>query len=357
MPDGGAARAPRLVLLGRRPPGARDPGRVPARPVPQPGQPRGARATTGPEIWRQTAGRITHFVAGIGTGGTITGVGRYLKAQNPDVQIVGADPEGSVYSGGTGRPYLVEGIGEDFWPTTYDPSRRRPLGDGERPRLVPHARGGSRARRASSSAARAAPRCARRSWSARELGPDDVVVVLLPDSGRGYLSKIFNDEWMADYGFLRAERPVAGDVLDAQGAPTVPTLVHVTPTRRCATRSRCCASSACRSSCQRTTEPPLAAEEVVGARRTSVELMDRAFRDPAVLDRPVGEVMGAAAADGRRSASRSTSSSSASSTRASVLVLDGGHPIGVLTPLRRARRSSRHGARRREPGAVSRRAA
>src|SRR4051812_30307216 len=77
--------------------------------------------STGPEIWRQTAGRVTHFVAGIGTGGTITGVGRYLKAQNPDVQIVGADPEGSVYSGGSGRPYLVEGVGEDFWPTTYDP--------------------------------------------------------------------------------------------------------------------------------------------------------------------------------------------------------------------------------------------
>ena len=78
--------------------------------------------TTGPEIWRQTAGRVTHFVAGIGTGGTISGIGRYLKSQNPDVQIVGADPEGSVYSGGSGRPYLVEGIGEDFWPTTYDPS-------------------------------------------------------------------------------------------------------------------------------------------------------------------------------------------------------------------------------------------
>ena len=78
--------------------------------------------STGPEIWRQTAGRITHFVAGIGTGGTITGVARYLKRMNPDVQIIGADPEGSVYSGGTGRPYLVEGVGEDFWPPTYDPS-------------------------------------------------------------------------------------------------------------------------------------------------------------------------------------------------------------------------------------------
>src|SRR3954447_1856314 len=79
-------------------------------------------ASTGPELWRQTAGRITHFVAGVGTGGTITGVGRYLKSQNPDVQVIGADPAGSVYSGGSGRPYLVEGIGEDFWPTTYDPT-------------------------------------------------------------------------------------------------------------------------------------------------------------------------------------------------------------------------------------------
>src|SRR6266567_3621163 len=87
-----------------------------------PANPAAHEATTGPEIWRQTAGRVTHFVAGIGTGGTITGVGRFLKSQNPAVQIVGADPEGSVYSGGGGRPYLVEGIGEDFWPSTYDRS-------------------------------------------------------------------------------------------------------------------------------------------------------------------------------------------------------------------------------------------
>src|SRR6476659_7132760 len=78
--------------------------------------------STGPELWQQTAGRITHFVAGVGTGGTITGVARYLKSQNPAIQIIGADPAGSVYSGGSGRPYLVEGVGEDFWPETYDPS-------------------------------------------------------------------------------------------------------------------------------------------------------------------------------------------------------------------------------------------
>jgi cystathionine beta-synthase len=87
-----------------------------------PNNPAAHAATTGPEIWEQTAGRVTHFVAGIGTGGTISGVGGALKALNPDIRIIGADPEGSVYSGGLGRPYLVEGIGEDFWPATYDPS-------------------------------------------------------------------------------------------------------------------------------------------------------------------------------------------------------------------------------------------
>src|SRR5207237_1415551 len=85
-----------------------------------PDNPRSHYENTGPEIWRQTEGRITHFVTGMGTGGTISGVGRYLKEQNPQIQVVGADPAGSVYSGGTGRPYLVEGVGEDFWPSTYD---------------------------------------------------------------------------------------------------------------------------------------------------------------------------------------------------------------------------------------------
>src|SRR5690606_23823881 len=186
--------------------------------------------TTGPEIWEQTSGRVTHFVAGVGTGGTISGIGRYLKeASSGKVSIIGADPEGSVYSGGTGRPYLVEGVGEDFWPETYDRTicdeiikvsdkdsfevtRRLAREEGL---LV----GGS-----SGMAVAAALEVA------RQAGPDDVIVVLMPDGGRGYLSKIFNDEWMAKYGFLSstsAESTVADVLAGKTGG--MPEMVHVHP--------------------------------------------------------------------------------------------------------------------------------
>ncbi len=181
--------------------------------------------STGPEIWRQTAGRITHFVAGIGTGGTISGVGQYLKSQNPAVQVIGADPEGSVYSGGDGRPYLVEGIGEDFWPDTYDRSvvdRVVPVSDRDSfltARRVTREEGiligGSGGTAV---------------WAAleigKELGPDHVVVLIIPDSGRGYLSKVYDDDWMADYGFLSALGNTVGDILHRKPAD-LPALVHV----------------------------------------------------------------------------------------------------------------------------------
>ena len=194
-----------------------------------PANPRSHYEETGPELWKQTGGRVTHFVAGVGTGGTISGVGKYLKEQGP-VRIIGADPEGSVYSGGTGRPYLVEGVGEDFWPATYDRAvcdevievsdsdsfemtRRLAREEGL---LV----GGS-----CGMAVVAALEVARRA------GPDDVIVVLLPDGGRGYLSKIFNDQWMARYGFLSTgggEATVATLLENKSGA--MPPLVHVHPT-------------------------------------------------------------------------------------------------------------------------------
>ncbi len=168
-----------------------------------PANPAAHERSTGPELWRQTAGRITHLVASIGTGGTISGVGRYLKAQNPDVQIIGADPEGSVYSGGQGRPYLVEGIGEDFWPATYD----RSIAD--RVVMVSDRDSFLTARRVTrEEGILAGGSCGTAVWAAlevgRDLGPDAVIVVILPDSGRGYLSKVYDDGWMADHGFLRA---------------------------------------------------------------------------------------------------------------------------------------------------------
>jgi cystathionine beta-synthase len=187
-------------------------------------------STTGPEIWEQTDGQVTHFVAGIGTGGTISGAGRYLKeASGGRVQVIGADPEGSVYSGGTGRPYLVEGVGEDMWPETYDKGicdRVIAVSDAESFRMTRRmAReeallvGGS-----SGLAVAAALRVA------QDAARGDVIVVLLPDGGRGYLSKIFNDEWMSDYGFLASEtaEPRVADVLESKQG-VLPPFVHSHP--------------------------------------------------------------------------------------------------------------------------------
>jgi len=183
--------------------------------------------TTGPEIWEQTKGTVTHFVAGAGTGGTLCGVGKYLKERNPNIQIIAADPEGSVYSGGDGRPYLVEGVGEDFWPETYDPSlidRVISVSDAQsfyRTRQVSRQEGlliGGSCGTAVDVAITVAT----------ELTKDDLVVVLLPDSGRGYLSKIFNDQWMREYGFLSEEGPKIQDVLEYK-EKTIPNLVYVQP--------------------------------------------------------------------------------------------------------------------------------
>jgi cystathionine beta-synthase len=169
--------------------------------------------TTGPELWEQTGGRITHLVAGVGTGGTITGTGRYLKERNPELVVVGADPVGSIYSNDEVKPYLVEGVGEDFWPETFDPdivdrwvtvsdrdaflmTRRLAAEEG----ILTGGSGGL--------AAVAALEVA------KELDEDALVAVILPDGGRSYLSKIFNDAWMSQYGFLeRSTDQTVGDVL------------------------------------------------------------------------------------------------------------------------------------------------
>ncbi len=186
--------------------------------------------STGPEIWAQTEGRVTHFIAGIGTGGTISGTGRYLKeVSGGGVQVIGADPEGSVYSGGSGRPYLVEGVGEDIWPDTYDKSicdRIIAVSDAES-FLMTRRLAREEALLTGGSCGLAVVAALRVAADAR---PEDVIVVLLPDSGRGYLSKIFSDEWMADYGFLAAEtaEPTVAEVLERKRG-VLPPFVHAHP--------------------------------------------------------------------------------------------------------------------------------
>jgi cystathionine beta-synthase len=190
--------------------------------------------TTGPEIWADTDGKVTHFVAGVGTGGTITGAGRYLKeVSGGTVKVIGADPEGSVYSGGTGRPYLVEGVGEDFWPAAYDPSVPDEI------IAVSDADSFDMTRRlAREEALLVGGSCGMAVVAAlkvaKEAGPGSLVVVLLPDGGRGYMSKIFNDAWMSSYGFLRdrldgsVPEPVVSDVLRGKSGE-LPDLVHTHP--------------------------------------------------------------------------------------------------------------------------------
>jgi cystathionine beta-synthase len=239
--------------------------------------------STGPELWRQTEGRISHFVAGVGTGGTISGTGRYLKEiSDGRVRIVGADPEGSVYSGGTGRPYLVEGVGEDFWPTTYDRDicdEIIPISDAdsfdvtrrlarEEGLLV----GGS-----CGMAAAAALRLAER------LGPDDVVVVLLPDGGRGYLSKVFNDQWMSSYGFLPPDSSGAtvGDVLRRKGGH-LPDLVHTHPNETVGDAVAILREFGVSQMPVVNAEPPVMAAEVAGA-VIERDLLDALFAGRAQL--------------------------------------------------------------------------
>jgi cystathionine beta-synthase len=174
-----------------------------------PANPLAHYATTGPEIWEATEGRITHLVAGVGTGGTISGIGHYLHERNPDVVIVGADPEGSVFSGGHGQPYLTEGVGEDFWPGTYDTDVCDQLVRVSDRDAFLTARQATRAEgilvgESGGTALWAALQTARAVED-----HDALFVVLLPDSGRNYLGKLYNDEWLREAGLLGAHEAVS----------------------------------------------------------------------------------------------------------------------------------------------------
>ncbi|MCP2258957.1 cystathionine beta-synthase [Streptoalloteichus tenebrarius] len=286
--------------------------------------------STGPELWRQTEGRITHFVAGIGTGGTISGTGRYLReVSGGRVRIIGADPEGSVYSGGSGRPYLVEGVGEDFWPTTYD----RDICDEivavsdkdsfEMTRRLAREEGllvGGSCGMAAVAALRVAERC----------GPDDVVVVLLPDGGRGYMSKVFNDQWMASYGFLAPDHSGAsvGDVLRRK-AGDMPELVHAHPNETVGDAIAIMREFGVSQMPVVKAEPPVMAAEVAGAVNER-DLLDALFAGKAQLsDRLELHMSSPLPAVG---AGESINAAlTALSAADAVLVLVDGKPTGVVT--------------------------
>ncbi|MCS5734377.1 cystathionine beta-synthase [Herbiconiux daphne] len=285
--------------------------------------------TTGPEIWRDTDGLVTHFVAGVGTGGTISGVGRYLKeVSDGRVQIIGADPEGSVYSGGTGRPYLVEGVGEDFWPSAYDGSvvdeiiASTDAESFEMTRRLAREEGllvGGSSGLAVSVALKAA----------RDLPADAVVVVLLPDGGRGYLGKIFNEKWMRSYGFApESEGSTVRDLL-ARKNGGLPALVHAHPSDTVHDAIDIMATYGVSQLPVLSAEPPVVMGEVVGSLDEQA-LLDQVFGGSAAMTDKVGDFVSTPLPLIGINESVSAARQALTSTPA-LLVSDDGKPVTVIT--------------------------
>ncbi|MGH2699547.1 MAG: cystathionine beta-synthase [Actinomycetota bacterium] len=289
--------------------------------------------TTGPEIWRQTQGRITHFVAGVGTGGTISGSGRYLKEQKPEVQVIGADPDGSVYSTAEARPYLVEGVGEDFWPETFDPSvvdryvtvtdkdsflaaRRVTREEG----LLLGGSGGLAVHAALEVAA--------------ELDEHALMVVLLPDSGRGYLSKLYNDSWMLEHGFLDRPGTAAriGEIVAAkrQLGPDMPDLVAVARDEKVGRAIDLLQSYGISQIPVATSDKPETVDDIVGSVHER-GLLDRVFRDRDAIGRSVSEIMDEALPVVELRHGIDDVVMDLSQGAEAVVVVDGPKPVGVLS--------------------------
>ena len=276
-------------------------------------------ATTGPELWRQTDGRISHLVASVGTGGTITGAARYLRSQNPGIVVVGADPEGSVLSGDTARPYLTEGIDDDFLPGTYDPSEEGILaGESSGTALVAVL---DEARRVMADDPAAAP--------------ERVIVVILADGGRSYLSKLYNDEWMRANGLM--DRPgavtrVAELLATRHHGPELPDLVVARTTQRVGEAISTLQDYGI--SQMPVSEAPDgdALEGIVGA-ISEKGLLDRAFRDPDAVERTVGEVMDPPLPMVGSDASLAEAFGQLTGGAPALLAVRDGRPVGIVTKL------------------------
>jgi len=291
--------------------------------------------TTGPELWEQTGGQIDALVLSIGTGGTVTGTARYLKEQKPDLLVVGADPEGSIFSNPDNvHPYLVEGIGEDFWPTTFDPSlvdefitvsdrdsfrtaRRLAREEG----ILVGGSGGTAV------------------WAmlqvADRFGPDATLVTIIPDSGRGYLSKVYDDNWLLEHGFLERSAPAATIqavlTYKRDEEPEVPELVTVATHQKVGEAIDLMQRyGISQLPVVRNGNEAASLADVVGSIRES-GLLDRVFRNQDALSEDIAAAMEPPLPAVEIGASVDTVFADLSAGNPAVVVARGGRPVGVLT--------------------------
>jgi cystathionine beta-synthase len=295
--------------------------------------------TTGPELWEQTEGRITHFVASVGTGGTVSGAAHYLRSQNPAIQIVGADPEGSILSGDIARPYLTEGVGEDFLPGTHDPavvdrwvrvSDRDAFAMARRLTREEGILSGE-----SCGTAMVAAREVVRDLTYQDAGHDAVVVVLLPDSGRNYLSKLYNDEWMRANGLMATTGEATRiEVLlaDRHHATDRPPVIVARTTERV---GDAISTLQAYGISQLPVSEEAHGDDVVGLVGSISEkgLLDRAYRDPSVVERTVGEVMDPPLPLVDASATLDEAFALLSGAVSALVAVRGERPAGVVTKL------------------------
>ncbi|HWP62433.1 MAG TPA: cystathionine beta-synthase [Candidatus Binatia bacterium] len=306
-----------------------------------PANPEAHERTTGPEIWAQTEGRITHFVASAGTGGTISGAGRYLKARNPAIRVIGADPEGSVLSGDTARPYLTEGIGEDFLPGTFDPSVvDRWVRVSDRDAFLMARRltreEGILAGESCGSAVVAALDEARRLMAADPVAARAAVfVVILPDTGRNYLSKLYSDEWLRKHGLL----PTTGAVLrvaellaDRHHPVDRPPVVLARTTDLVGDAIETLQRYGI-SQLPVSEDPEGDAVAALVGSITERGLLERAYRDPTVVERTVGEVMDPPLPLVDASASVDEAFQLLSEGAPALVAVVGERPAGIVTKL------------------------
>ena len=296
---------------------------------------------TGPEIWQQTDGRITHFVASAGTGGTVTGVGRYLKARKPDLVVVGADPEGSVLSGDTARPYLTEGVGEDFFPGTYDPtmvdrwvrvSDRDAFAMARRITREEGILAGESCGTALIAALDEARRIMRDEGAAAR---EKVVVVIFPDGGRNYLSKLYNDEWMRANGLLTTTGAVVrvDELLRARHhGPDLPDVILARTTDRVGAAIDLLQLYGISQLPVSERPDDDAIEGIVGS-VSEKGLLDRTYRDPGIVERTIGEVMDPPLPTVELTATLDEAFGLLSGGSPAVVAARGGRPAGVLTKL------------------------